>query len=254
MQQDSIERIRSATFSISRKGYDKREVEDFLSKLADWLETGGADQALSDVIRQELERVGERTGRILATAHEAADEIRVEIEQEAARIAEDARREGMRARSLADEYAAETRADADRDAAQARQEAHLYAGNARDDADRRSAEAEEHAEGVRAEAEQEAAEKRSAAEEEARETIEEAKTKADQIVEEANRRRRDIETVISDLTSRRDAVLDEVRRLTGELSSAVGGEPGTESPAAEAEEGAVEAAGPPEHSRASDDA
>jgi hypothetical protein len=60
--------------------------------------------------------------------------------------------------------------------------------------------------------------------------------------------------VISDLTSRRDAVLDEVRRLSGELSLAVGGEPGTESPAAEAEEGAMEAASPPDRSRTSDDA
>ena len=232
MQQDSIERIRSATFSISRKGYDKREVDDFLGKLADWLETGGQDQALSDVIRQELERVGERTSRILAAAHEAADEIRVEIEQEAARVAEEARREGMRARVQSDEYAEQTRAEADQDAAQARHEADLYAGQARDDADRRSAEAEE----------------------QARETIEEAKAKADQIVEEGNRRRRDIETVISDLTSRRDSVLDEIRRLTGELSAAVGGEPRTESPDAEVEEGAAEAAGPPERGQTSDDA
>lgn len=236
MQQDSIERIRSATFSISRKGYDKREVEDFLTKLADWLETGGADQALSDVIRQELERIGERTGGILAAAHEAADEIRVEIEQEATRVAEEARREGMRARSLADEYAAQTRADADREAEQARQEVHAHAVKARDDADRRSAEAEERA----------------------RETIEEAEARAAQIVEEANQRRRDIETVISDLTSRRDSVLDEIRRLTGELSSAVGPRPetGPLAPAADedAADDAVEAAGRPERGRASDDA
>ena len=37
MEQDSLERIRTATFTISRKGYDKREVEHFLNKLADWL-------------------------------------------------------------------------------------------------------------------------------------------------------------------------------------------------------------------------
>lgn len=232
MHQDSIERIRSATFSISRKGYDKREVEQFLSKLADWLETGGGDQTRSEVVQRELERVGEKTGRILAEAHEAADEIRVEIEREAAEAAGDARREGMRAKSLADEYAAETRADADREAEQARQEVHAYAAKVRDDADRRSAEAEEEARGA----------------------IEEARARAEQIVEEANQRRRDIETVISDLTSRRDSVLEEIRRLTGELRSALGGEPEPESPAAEAEEGAMEASGPAEHSRTSDDA
>src|SRR5918994_3485413 len=52
VDQDSIERIRSATFPIARKGYDKREVERFLNGLADWLEGGGSDQALSEVIKR----------------------------------------------------------------------------------------------------------------------------------------------------------------------------------------------------------
>ena len=78
MQQDSIERIRSATFTISRKGYDKREVERFLNKLADWLEAGGGDQARSDLVKRELERVGEKTGRILSEVETAAQEIRAE--------------------------------------------------------------------------------------------------------------------------------------------------------------------------------
>ena len=65
MDQESIERIRTATFGVSRRGYDKRDVDRFLERLADWLETGGGDEARSEVVRTELERIGEQTGQIL---------------------------------------------------------------------------------------------------------------------------------------------------------------------------------------------
>jgi DivIVA domain-containing protein len=140
VQQDSIERIRSATFTISRKGYDKREVERFLNKLADWLEAGGGDQARSDLVKRELERVGEKTGRILSEVETAAQEIRAEATEEASTVLERAR-----------EQATETRRSA-----------------------------EEHA----------------------RQTIGDAESKARRIVDEGERRRGDVETVISDLVGR----------------------------------------------------
>jgi DivIVA domain-containing protein len=147
MQQDSIERIRSATFSIARKGYEKREVERFLGKVADWLEAGGGDQARSDLVKRELERVGEKTASILASAEDSAAEIRAEAEQEA----EDAR------------------------------------GRADEDARRR---------------------------------IAEAQAKAKRIVDEGVKRRQNLESVISDLVSRRDAVLSDVERLVSQLKAA----------------------------------
>lgn len=159
MQQDSIERIRSATFTIARKGYDKREVERFLNKLADWLEAGGGDQARSDLVKRELERVGEKTGRILSEVETAAQEIRAEATEEASTVLERAR-----------EQATETRRSA-----------------------------EEHA----------------------RQTIGDAESKARRIVDEGERRRGDVETVISDLVSRRDALLADIDRLTVELKAAV---------------------------------
>ena len=159
MQQDSIERIRSATFTISRKGYDKREVERFLSKLADWLEAGGGDQSRSDLVKRELERVGEKTGRVLSEAETAAQEIRADATEEASTVLERSR-----------EQATETRRSA-----------------------------EEHA----------------------RQTIGDAEAKARRIVDEGERRRGDVETVISDLVSRRDALLADIDRLTVELKAAV---------------------------------
>src|SRR3954469_7423584 len=83
VDQTSLDRIRNATFPSSRRGYDRHEVEKFLGRLADWLETGGGDESRSDAVKRELERVGQRTGSILAQAEESAEQIRAEAEEEA---------------------------------------------------------------------------------------------------------------------------------------------------------------------------
>src|ERR687892_1846434 len=83
VDQTSLDRIRNATFPTARRGYEKREVERFLARLADWLETGGGDESRSDTVKRELERVGQRTGAILAQAEESAQQIRSEAEDEA---------------------------------------------------------------------------------------------------------------------------------------------------------------------------
>lgn len=194
MQQDSIERIRSATFSIARKGYDKREVERFLNKLAEWLEAGGGDQARSDVVKRELERVGEKTAGILSEAENSAELLRGEAEQEASSTLNRAKEQAESTRASADEYAARTRQTAD-----------------------------SYGEKVRHEAEASAQEARARAAQEARSALDDAQSKARRIVEEGAQRRGDIEAVISDLVRRRDAVLAGVEKLTSELRSAVSG-------------------------------
>src|SRR3954463_3438822 len=83
VDQTSLDRIRNATFPSSRRGYDKHEVEKFLARLADWLGTGAGDESRSDTVKRELERVGQRTGAILAQAEESAQQIRAEAEEEA---------------------------------------------------------------------------------------------------------------------------------------------------------------------------
>lgn len=89
VDETSLDRIRNATFPSSRRGYDKREVQRFLARLADWLDTGGGGESSSDTVKRELERVGERTGAVLAQAEESARQIRAEAEEEAqATIAE----------------------------------------------------------------------------------------------------------------------------------------------------------------------
>jgi DivIVA domain-containing protein len=90
VDRDSIDRIRSATFPIGRRGYEKREVDRFLNRLADWLETGGGDQSRAELLRRDLERIGQQTGRILTDAHDVAEQLRSEAEREAYRVIEEA--------------------------------------------------------------------------------------------------------------------------------------------------------------------
>ncbi len=112
VDQTSLDRIRNATFPSARRGYDKHEVEKFLARLADWLETGGGDESRSDAVKRELERVGQRTGAILAQAEESAQQIRAEAEEEARGTINGANAEAAEARGEADTYSQETRSAA----------------------------------------------------------------------------------------------------------------------------------------------
>ena len=105
MDQHSIERIRNATFSHSVRGYDRGEVDQFLSELADWLERGGEDDAAVEAVRAELERIGEQTGGILTEAHDAAEAIRDDAADDARKQLVDANVTAEKLRSGADEYA-----------------------------------------------------------------------------------------------------------------------------------------------------
>jgi DivIVA domain-containing protein len=193
VDQTSLDRIRNATFPAARRGYDKHEVEKFLARLADWLETGGGDESRSDAVKRELERVGQRTGAILAQAEESAQQIRAEAEEEA--------QEELRGVTA--------------EAEKIRAEAEAYVGKARGDAD-------EYAEKTRQAAEQEATALRDEAEEDARQTVEEAQAQARRIVDEGAQRREDLEAVITDLVRRRDEVLADTDELIAKLSSAIG--------------------------------
>jgi DivIVA domain-containing protein len=222
MEQDSIDRIRGATFPIARKGYDKREVERYLGRLADWLEHGGADESRSELVQRELERVGEKTGGILTAAEAAAEELRLEAEQEAEEIVGRARVESDAARSAAHRYDTETRSEADAYSERSRVEADTYSSETRADADaygeRTRKDAEIYAAETRERVAAEADEARAAAEAEARSAIADAQAEAKRIVEEANRNRADIEAVIADLEDRRDGVIAELQRLATEVS------------------------------------
>ncbi|HSD22784.1 MAG TPA: DivIVA domain-containing protein [Solirubrobacterales bacterium] len=137
VDQTSLDRIRNATFPSSRRGYDKHEVEKFLGRLADWLETGGGDESRSDVVKKELQRVGERTGAILAQAEDSAQQIRAEAEEEARGTINSANLQATEARAEADNYVTETRASADRQAREAIEQAQAQARRIVEEANQR---------------------------------------------------------------------------------------------------------------------
>ena len=192
VDQTSLDRIRNATFPSARRGYDKHEVEKFLARLADWLETGAGDESRSDTVKRELERVGQRTGAILAQAEESAQQIRAEAEEEARGTINTASMQAEETRAETDKYAAETRTSADAYAEQTRQAI-----------------------------DEEAAATRQQAEQDARETISNAQAQARRIVEEGTQRREDIEAVIADLVRRRNDVLADTEELSAKLTTAV---------------------------------
>src|SRR6266540_5560670 len=113
VDQTSLDRIRNATFPSAKRGYDRHEVEKFLARLADWLETGAGDASRSDTVKRELERVGERTGAILAQAEESAQQIRAEAEEESRGTINTASMQAEETPTETQTYAAETRGSAD---------------------------------------------------------------------------------------------------------------------------------------------
>ena len=205
MDHDVVDRIRSASFPLARKGYEKRDVDRFLDQLADWLETGGDDSARSDLVRRELERIGEQTTAILTEAHDAAETMRSDAERQVRQQLADANIKAESLRTSAEEYAEELRDDAD-----------AYARRVRGEADAA-------AERARIEADSALENSRGNAEDAARRIREEAEEKARQLVGEAQRRRADLEAVISDLDERRETVVAELRRLVSDVAGAAGG-------------------------------
>jgi DivIVA domain-containing protein len=199
VDQRSVQQIRNATFAHAVRGYDRNEVDSFLAELADWLDDRGGDPS-SELVRAELERIGEQTANILTEAHDAAETIRADAEREVRQKLIDA---NLRSESLQGE--AETYAD------QAREEADAYVRKTRAGADsyaeKTRSEADSYAKSARKEADGAMQEARTAAERDAK-----------RVVDEATRRRRDIEAVISDLEERRDAVLSELEKLASGLA------------------------------------
>ena len=208
MDEHSIERIRRAEFSSAVRGYDRAEVDRFLTELAEWLETGGGEGAVGiEAVRGELERVGEQTANILTEAHAAAQAIRDDASAEVRQQLVDANLTAESLRTEASEFSADTRDEAD-----------AYARKVR-------AEADTYAERGRAEIEDELEEERAA-----------ARKEIERIVGEANRRKTEIEKLISDLEQRRDAVLAELERL----ASGIAGTATEHRPEAEAAKAKVE--------------
>ncbi len=123
--QTKVRELRAASFSPSRKGFDRDEVMTYLHRLAAWLE--GAGLADPEEVRRELAMVGQRTSDILTKADETANALRADAQRSAGELLESARAEAERIRE-----------EAGREVRQMRHDAEARAEETVDDADRRA--------------------------------------------------------------------------------------------------------------------
>jgi DivIVA domain-containing protein len=176
-----IDRIRVPGFTPARRGYDKHEVDRFLARLADWLETDAPNEIGEMAVTRKLELVGKSTSHILMTTEQQASELRKSSEEECAQMISEAEAAAQQTREAADQYAKQTRAAADEYAKQTRAKADANAAAA----------------------------------------AEAAAAQAQNTVEEGERRRAQIESVIADLEVRRDDALADLDALRKELGAAI---------------------------------
>jgi DivIVA domain-containing protein len=95
MDWKDIDRIRTPGFALARRGYDKHEVDRFLARLADWLETDAATEIGQMAVTRKLEALQTREA-----ADEYARQTRAQADADARRLVEEA---GAEARETIEE-------------------------------------------------------------------------------------------------------------------------------------------------------
>ena len=176
-----FEQLRVSGFTMTRRGYDKREVDRFLDSLAEWLETDAANELGDQAVQRKLELVGKSTAHILLTTEKESQELKRTVQAECDDLRQKADAAAKDTRRQADDYATTTRTKADE-----------YSSN------------------LRAKTDEEAQRTKAAAAEQARKTV-----------EEGERRRAAAEAVVAELKTQRDDTVAEMERLRSELLSTI---------------------------------
>ena len=199
MNEEILQRLRDPQLRVAMRGYDRLEVDAMLSEIAERIEAGELTPPAPSVAG-ELRGISERVESILTAATEAADHLRAESTKRAEQVTQEAEQAAEHARHEADSYATETRGAADSYAKQTRTAAEQEATELREETARLS-------DASSAAAEEQAAE----------------------IVREAELERDRVKASIAGLREQRQAVVDSIERLRGNLGSMVGDvEAGTE--------------------------
>ena len=150
MDRNDIARLRSPGFTLSRRGYDKHEVDKFLEQLVDWLETDAANDIGDLAVRRKIELLGKSTAHILQTAEQEAEELKRVTETECADLRAQSEADAKEVREDADTYATEVRARAEGEARQTRDEATADASETIEEGLRRRAQIDEEIHGLEA--------------------------------------------------------------------------------------------------------
>jgi DivIVA domain-containing protein len=142
MDLEDIGRLRVQGFTVTRRGYDRREVDRFLDALMEWIETDAPKDLGDQAVKRKLELVGKSTAHILLTTEKESGELRSETEQECAELRSEAEAASLAVRRQADEYATKTRDKADQDARRTGEAARAKAKRIVEEAERRRAQIE----------------------------------------------------------------------------------------------------------------
>src|SRR5215213_6035444 len=108
-----FEQLRVSGFTMTRRGYDKREVDRFLDSLAEWLETDAANELGDQAVQRKLELVGKSTAHILLTTEKESQELKRTVQAECDDVRQKADAAAKDTRRQADEYSSNTRTKAD---------------------------------------------------------------------------------------------------------------------------------------------
>lgn len=188
-----IASVREPGFSRRAFGYDRHQVDEFLSELASRLEAVDDAIPARSAEAEALTGVGEKVEEILATTREAAEQAHAEAAESAGKLKRESEEAAEQLRREAEQYAEETRKAADEYDSATRSEADAEAARLREDAQ------------AQAEA------KVAAAEQDAAQMLVDAKTDLERV-----------ERSIEELRERRQLVVASIERMRGDLDSVVG--------------------------------
>ena len=214
----SPEEVAHRGFPTTFRGFDTNEVRAYLQRLANELRTSvsrerelhrrlaeAEHRAAHPVIDNDTltRALGEEMARILASAQQAASELKARAEENAARILREAHDQAQRIRAQAESLLAERSEEAEAEAAEIRRAAATEAA------------------GVLEQARREAAGAMTDVEAKARQLVQEAQTARSRIIGDLTRRRRAMITQVEQLRAGRERLLEAyraVRRTTDEVA------------------------------------
>ncbi len=182
LPEDPLAQVADPDFPTVLRGYDRGAVEAYVERVARLVSELHASRSPREAVRQALERVGAETTDILREAHEAAHKVTREAEEKAEALTRSSREQ-------ADLLGSSSRAEAEERTARAQAEATTYEASSRAEAAERTAGAEVQAAATLAEAQERLA-----------------------LLD------RDIDAIWQE----RQRLIDDVRRVAGELGSLAG--------------------------------
>jgi DivIVA domain-containing protein len=142
MDWKDIEHLRIHGFTLARRGYDRREVDKFLSALVDWLETDAPKDLGGMAVKRKFELAGKSTAQILLTTEKESEQMLRQTEEECADLRGQAEAASREARRAADEHATNVREKADEDARRTGEAASAKARRIVEEGERRRAQVE----------------------------------------------------------------------------------------------------------------